>query len=152
MLQVGPVTYMFLSFAAPVAGPDSSAHSTGDIYSVGATTHPTGLAVSTGGENFAWQGEVLPVGNGWNRYQARLTSVLPVPGGYLGFYDGSTSHEENYEERPLPRRSRSSRQPVGLAPRAQGHAASIACRPVDDDHRGMPGAGLPGLTPVHGPA
>jgi hypothetical protein len=99
VLQVGPVTYMFLSFAAPAAGLDSSAHSTGDIYNVGATTHPTGLAVSTDGENFAWQGEVLPVGNGWNRYQARLTSVLPVPGGYLGFYDGSASHEENYEER-----------------------------------------------------
>jgi hypothetical protein len=40
------------------------------------------------------------VGRGWDRYQARLNSVVPIPGGgYAGFYDGSASHEENYEER-----------------------------------------------------
>jgi len=99
VMQVGPVTYMFVSFAAPTADLDSRAHSTGDIYNVGVTTHPTGLAVSNDGQDFAWHGEVLPVGHGWDRYQARLTSALPVPGGYFGFYDGSVSHEENYEER-----------------------------------------------------
>ncbi|HYZ55011.1 MAG TPA: hypothetical protein VE733_16110 [Streptosporangiaceae bacterium] len=98
VLQVGPVTYMFVSFAAPIDGLDPKAHSTGDIYNVGATTHPSGLAISTDGENFSWRGEILSVGSGWNRYQARLSSVAAVPGGYVGFYDGSASCDDNYEE------------------------------------------------------
>lgn len=98
VLQTGPVTYLFASFAASRDGIDAQAHATGDIYNVGATTHPTGLAVSTDGENFTWRGEILPVGAGWDRYQARLNSVVPVAGGFIGFYDGSASHEENYEE------------------------------------------------------
>jgi hypothetical protein len=98
LIQVGPVTYLYASFAAPVRDLPSSAHASGDIYNVGATTHPTGLATSLDGRVFTWRGEVLGVGEGWNRYQARLNSVVPVPGGYLGFYDGSASHTENYEE------------------------------------------------------
>lgn len=99
VLQAGPVTYLLASFAASRDGIGAQAHATGDIYNVGATTHPTGLAVSTDGASFAWRGEVLSVGAGWDRYQARLNSVVPVAGGFIGFYDGSASHEENYEER-----------------------------------------------------
>ncbi|PZG01475.1 hypothetical protein [Micromonospora deserti] len=100
VVQVGPVTYMFVSYAAALDGIGAAAHSTGDIYNVGATTHPTGLATSTDGERFDWHGQVLGVGQGWNRYQARLNSVVPMSaGGYVGFYDGSASHDENYEER-----------------------------------------------------
>jgi hypothetical protein len=104
VLRAGPVTYLFASYAEPLADPDplahAAAHSTGDIYNVGATTHPTGLATSLDGESFTWRGSVLPVGTGWDRYQARLNSVVPIPGGgYVGFYDGAASHAENYEER-----------------------------------------------------
>ncbi|WP_219502208.1 hypothetical protein [Nonomuraea ceibae] len=99
-LTWGGMTYLFASYAAPFAGPRADAHASGDVYAVGATTHPTGLAVShDGGEEFRWEGEALAVGGGWDRYQARLNSVVPVEGGFLGFYDGSASHEENYEER-----------------------------------------------------
>jgi hypothetical protein len=93
------VTYLFASFAAPSASVDAQAHATGDIYNVGATTHPTGVATSVDGETFTWQGEALGVGAGWDRYQARLNTVMPVAGGFLGVYDGSASHAENYEER-----------------------------------------------------
>lgn len=100
VLRIGPVSYLFASYAAPLASVDAQAHATADIYNVGATTHPTGLATSLDGESFTWHGQVLAVGKGWNRYQARLNSVVPVPGGgYVGFFDGSASHEENYEER-----------------------------------------------------
>ncbi|GAA1715209.1 hypothetical protein ACBR40_11465 [Nonomuraea sp. AD125B] len=100
VLRAGPVTYLFASYAAPMDRPDPEAHATADIYNVGATVHPTGLATSLDGESFTWRGTVLPVGTGWDRYQARLNSVVPVPGGgYVGFYDGSASHTENYEER-----------------------------------------------------
>ncbi|GAA4600715.1 hypothetical protein GCM10023195_00840 [Actinoallomurus liliacearum] len=100
VLVAGPVTYLFASYAAPRPDLSAAAHATGDIYAVGATVHPTGVAVSLdGGAEFQWHGEVLPVGAGWDRYQARLNSVVPAAGGYLGFYDGSAGHEENYEER-----------------------------------------------------
>lgn len=99
VMEAGPVTYLIASFAASRDGIDSGAHATGDIYNVGATTHPAGLAVSLNGVDFAWHGEILPVGAGWDRYQARLNSVVPVAGGFIGFYDGSASHLENYEER-----------------------------------------------------
>ena len=99
VMRIGPVTYMFVSYAEAVAGLDPAAHVTGDIYDVGATTYPTGLATSLDGESFTWRGRVLGVGGGWCRYQARLGSVVPVTGGYVGFFDGSASREENYEER-----------------------------------------------------
>lgn len=99
VMQIGPVTYLFASFAAARQDLGAEAHETADIYNVGATTHPTGLATSLDGRAFGWHGAVLEVGDGWDRYQARLNSVVPVLGGYVGFYDGSASHHENYEER-----------------------------------------------------
>ncbi len=102
VLRTGPVTNLVASFAAerPFGpGERERAHATADIYTTGLTTHPTGLAVSVDGAGFSWLGTVLAVGGGWDRYQARLSCVLPLGPGYLGFYDGSASAEENYEER-----------------------------------------------------
>lgn len=100
VMRVGPVTYLFASYAAALSAERTAdPHATGDIYNVGATTHPTGLATSLDGETFTWHGEILGVGSGWDRYQARINSVVPVTGGWIGFYDGSGSHHENYEER-----------------------------------------------------
>jgi hypothetical protein len=99
VLQIGPVTSLFASFAQARSGLTAEAHASADIYNVGATTHPTGLATSLDGQHFRWHGSVLDVGEGWDRYQARLNSIVPVAGGYVGFYDGSAGHHENYEER-----------------------------------------------------
>lgn len=101
-LRVGPAVYLIVSFAAPKGFDDearASAHSTADIYTSGTTTAPTGLATSIDGRDFAWHGEIMPVGDGWDRYQTRLNSVAAVDGGFLGFYDGSADETENYEER-----------------------------------------------------
>ncbi len=102
VLRIGPVTYLFASFAAArafTAEERQRAHSTGDIYNAGMTTHPTGLATSLDGATFHWHGPVLDVGESWDAYQARLTCVVPLGAGYVGFYDGSASAGENYEER-----------------------------------------------------
>jgi hypothetical protein len=102
VLRQGPDTYLIASYAEqlPDGQGGAQAHATADIYNVGATTHPTGLATSVDGQPFTWHGQILPVGSGWDGYQARLNSVVPLEtGGYLGFYDGSAGHEENYEER-----------------------------------------------------
>jgi hypothetical protein len=102
VLRIGPVTYLLASFAAArqlSPAERRRAHDTADIYNTGVTTHPTGLAVSLDGAGFSWRGTVFDVGDGWDRYQARLNCVLPIGPGYLGLYDGSASAEENYEER-----------------------------------------------------
>lgn len=59
---------------------------------------PTGLATSLDGHHFAWQGIVLPVGQGWDARMARLTCTLPLERGHLGFYDGRATVEQNFEE------------------------------------------------------
>jgi hypothetical protein len=63
------------------------------------TTFPTGLATSPDGVSFDWTPNALPVGTGWDRYQARLTTVIDTDAGYVGLYDGSRDASENYEER-----------------------------------------------------
>ncbi|MGH8793244.1 MAG: hypothetical protein ACRDXX_11430 [Stackebrandtia sp.] len=99
VIQAGPVTYLFASYAEASPGLGVEAHQSADIYNVGVTTHPTGVATSLDGRDFTWHGSALTVGDGWDRYQARLNSVVPLAGGYVGFYDGSASADENYEER-----------------------------------------------------
>lgn len=102
-MRVGPAVYLFASFAsAQTLDPRqlAQAHASADIYNTGTTTHPTGLATGLDGRSFEWQGAVLGVGTGWDRYQARLNSMTPLPGGaWIGFYDGSAGADENYEER-----------------------------------------------------
>lgn len=102
VLQVGPAWLMYASYAAPApfsAEQRAAAHATADIYNTGATTFPTGLATSLNGTDFHWQGEVLPVGSGWDRYQARITSIIRAGHGWIGHYDGAADVSENYEER-----------------------------------------------------
>lgn len=101
-LRFGPSWLLFASCAnaAPMGDDERRrAHATGDIYATGATTAATGLATSLDGRSFAWQGTVLSPGRGWDRYQARLGTVITAGSAFLGFYDGSASVEENYEER-----------------------------------------------------
>lgn len=102
VLRIGPAFYLFASYAAAETldgGRLAEAHRTADIYNTGVTTHPTGLARSLDGRNFTWQPGVLGVGRTWDRYQARLNSVARVGPLWVGFYDGSASERENYEER-----------------------------------------------------
>jgi hypothetical protein len=59
---------------------------------------PTSLAISTDGTHFSWHGEALGVGQGWDAYQARLSSVVAFGGGFLGYYDGAGSVADDTEE------------------------------------------------------
>jgi hypothetical protein len=60
---------------------------------------PTFLAVSADGISYRWLGEVFPVGDGWDGYQARLSAIVPWGGGFVGLYDGTASAAEDTEER-----------------------------------------------------
>lgn len=100
-LRVGPAVYLFASYATGGLNDNdrARAHANADIYNSGLTTHPTGLATSIDGRTFDWQGPIFDVGRGWDRYQARLNTVLPLGGAYFSMYDGSGDVTENYEER-----------------------------------------------------
>jgi hypothetical protein len=143
VLRRGPVTYLLASYADSLAdeGSATEAHATADIYNVGATTHPTGLATSVDGQGFTWHGQVLSVGDGWDRYQARLNSVVPMEtGGYLGFYDGSAGHEENYEEQTglaasadlFTWHSLTPDAPWGVSPHGTGSVRYVDAHRIDD--------------------
>jgi hypothetical protein len=82
VVRIGDEWLMLVSTFLTVAGPA-----------------PTSLAVSADGLEYAWQGTVLDVGEGWDRYQARLSAFVPTGDGYLGLYDGAGSPEEDTEER-----------------------------------------------------
>ncbi|MHB8645441.1 MAG: hypothetical protein ACYDAR_06600, partial [Thermomicrobiales bacterium] len=60
----------------------------------------TGLATSDDGVHWQWNGSILEPRDGWwDSYAARLNSVIYAPPVWIGFYDGSASVAENYEER-----------------------------------------------------
>ncbi|MBV9281842.1 MAG: hypothetical protein JOZ41_17325 [Chloroflexi bacterium] len=104
VFRVGATWHMLVSYAAGRAGgtgEHARLHETADVYTTGLITAPTGLATSGDGRRWEWQGRVLDPGppNAWDRYQARLSSLVPLAGCWIGLYDGSASEQENYEER-----------------------------------------------------
>jgi len=104
---------------------EQTKHADGDIFNTGLARSRTGAAISGDGRRFQWLGDVSPgstdsqrdhavrtatedEANGehaasdtraWDAYCRRITSLLPIEGGgYLAFYDGARSVEDNYEE------------------------------------------------------
>jgi len=97
----GGLYWALLSYAPlPMDRQDSALHATADVYATGKTTSHTGLATSADGLTFDWQGDVFsPIPGRWDAYAARIGTVVPVGVGFLAFYDGGASVEENYEEK-----------------------------------------------------
>jgi hypothetical protein len=92
--------YMILSVAVATPRTSGQSHSTLDIFNTGECVSATGLAVSRDLDKWEWQGVVfMPESSGWDCYCRRINCVIPSRGKYFGFYDGSASHAENYEER-----------------------------------------------------
>ncbi len=100
VVEIDGVVHLYASYAALGMGLGAAAHASADIYNTGKTHHPTGLATNDG-SGFRWRGNVFEIGtpNSWDGYQARLGAVVPTAEGFVGFYDGSARHAENYEER-----------------------------------------------------
>lgn len=102
--NVGGLWHMIVSYAprpAQLSGDaERTMHATGDIYNVGVTKSHTGLATSSDGVNWLWEGDILsPPNEGWDSYCTRIGAVLWSAPVFVGFYDGSRSVEENYEEK-----------------------------------------------------
>lgn len=90
----GPALVMYASVAVPVGPPD---HATGDIFGTGTVRSATGLARSTDGRRWTWEGVVLsPPDAGWDAYETRISCLLAPD---LALYDGIARPEDNYSER-----------------------------------------------------
>ena len=98
VMRDGPEYRMYVSTFLTAAGPA-----------------PTSLAVSRDGLEYRWLGEVLAVGAGWDRYQARLSGILRSGETFVGFYDGAASAAEDTEERLGARRLRRRTQLAALS-------------------------------------
>lgn len=95
------IYYMFLSVALPTAVTTSDSHSTLDIFNTGECVSATALATSSNLENWDWQGVVFAPtqASSWDSYCRRINSVVRHREQFIAFYDGSSSHLENYEEK-----------------------------------------------------
>ncbi|MPV36694.1 glycoside hydrolase family protein [Georgenia subflava] len=93
--------FMILSVArAKVStGVSKDAHATQDIYNTDHAISLTGLAKRDESGAWQYQGTTLaPPTTGWDSNVTRIGSVLQVAEGMLGFYDGESTWEHNYEE------------------------------------------------------
>jgi hypothetical protein len=103
LCRVSGVWHMLVSFAPtpPMLPVDPQAlHATADIYNTGYSRSLTGLATSADGLRWTWQGPVFaPRESGWDAYAARINTAVAAGPVWVGYYDGSASVAENYEER-----------------------------------------------------
>jgi len=92
--------YMLLSVAVPTQKTSADSHSTADIFNTGDCASATALAVSDDLDNWEWKGVIFkPESGKWDQYCRRLNSVARIGKRFVGFYDGSAGHHENYEEK-----------------------------------------------------
>lgn len=101
--NIGGLYHMIVSYAPnPAAVSEDlkqTMHGTADVYNTGTVKSHTGLATSEDGREWLYEGDILsPPEQGWDEYCTRIGSVLSVPPLFVGFYDGSASVAENYEE------------------------------------------------------
>ncbi|MGH9370745.1 MAG: hypothetical protein ACRD15_04365, partial [Vicinamibacterales bacterium] len=94
------VSYMLLSVATATPRTRDESHATLDIFNTGECVSATGLARSPDLDTWEWLGIVYaPSNSGWDAYCRRINSIVRHGGQYIGMYDGSASHLENYEEK-----------------------------------------------------
>ena len=143
---VGGVYHMLLSVAERAddksTADDARLHRSSDVFNTGLVIATSALATSTDGILFQWQGRCLTVGEpgSWDAYQARLGSILRVGSLWYGFYDGTSSHEGNYEERTGLAQSNDLRSwtkitpdaPLLSVPHASGSVRYVDVLPVDN--------------------
>jgi hypothetical protein len=100
VFRVAGLEHMIVSYATsnPTASQEEL-HGTQDAYNTGLIRSATGLATSTDGVAWRWEGPILsPEAGRWDAYAARISTLWYRSPVWLALYDGSASVEENYEE------------------------------------------------------
>lgn len=104
VVVVGSVYWMLLSYV-PKPTDDVAAeamHGTADVYNTGLLLSCTAVASSFDAVHWQWHGDAMrpePTSGAWDAYARRVGTVWSDGAMFVGFYDGSASVEENYEER-----------------------------------------------------
>lgn len=100
---IGGATYMFVAYAprdSVVPGSThDDLHGTGNVFTTGLVSHPSGLWLSADGHRFEFQRDITVPGNGWDRNVARLSAVVRNGAGYTIFYDGRITSGDVYEDK-----------------------------------------------------
>lgn len=99
IIRVGDYFLMYVSYAPLPNKNEPGLHATADAFATGLTTSQSALLISKDGINFSWSGEVIGLGNSWDSSTTRISSIAKINGGYVAFYDGASTIEENYEEK-----------------------------------------------------
>ena len=98
--RVGERWWMFVSYGERSGVDERKLHASGDALSTGAVRSETGLATSSDGLRWKWEGKVLAAATkGWDKATARLTTAFRCGDEWIGLYDGASEISENYEER-----------------------------------------------------
>ncbi len=100
----GGLWHLYANMAPRPAGADYARldrmHREGNAFVSGEVASPTGLAVSADGVRFAWQGVVIPCGEGWDAYLARISALVYTPPLFTALYDGRPNSGANYTDSP----------------------------------------------------
>ncbi len=123
VFTLGHEYYMTLSYATRTGRltrkQEGDLHATADAYNTGLTLSRTGLATSTDGRSFDWEGEFFSPGeSGWDAWCTRICSVVYLPPVFTAFYDGAQDVSGNYEERTGLASAIDLRQLKSLSPNA----------------------------------
>lgn len=132
--RVGDRWWMFVSYGERATGDERKLHGSGDALSTGAVKSETGLATSTDGLRWNWDGRVLAASaKGWDKATARLTTAFRSGDEWVGLYDGASDISENYEERCGMARSRDLRtwERIGSGPTIGSAGGPGSVRYVD---------------------
>jgi hypothetical protein len=99
----GGIYHLFANYAPTPADGDpekiNRMHAEGNAFVSGVVNTGTGLATSTDGVRFRWEGSVLEPGTGWDAFMVRMVSILYTPPVFTAFYDGRPNVAASYEDR-----------------------------------------------------
>ena len=99
----GGIYHMFVNYAPSPADADpekiNRMHAEGNAFVSGVVNTGSGLAISTDGVRFEWQGSVLEPGTGWDAFMVRMVSVMYTPPVFTAFYDGRPNVAAAYEDK-----------------------------------------------------
>ncbi len=101
IFELAGLIHMVVSYAARAAeAPPEQMHGTHDAFNTGLIRSASGLATSSDGIDWQWEGPILmPTPGAWDAYAARIGTLWRQPPVWLALYDGSADVKENYEER-----------------------------------------------------
>jgi hypothetical protein len=101
VFQLAGQWHMIVSYATRnPAVTQAQLHGTRDVFGTGLVQSASGLATSSDGLAWRWEGPILSPSPGqWDSHTARISTIWHQPPVWMALYDGAAGASENYEER-----------------------------------------------------